>query len=239
MRLYYFKTFFKNLSTSLEDLINQKQFNIMIKAVLFDIDGVLLDSKDANLKFLQDLMKESGYKISSKKEIQKVFHLTMWDAIKFLTKEKSERKIRKIWKLGCKLRYPMEKLKLPKHLKEVIKRLSRKYKLGIVTSRIRKGVQQFFQVSGTEKYFDVVVSFEDYSRPKPHPEPLLVATKKLKVKPEETVYIGDSETDVKAAKAAGMRVIIYSKKCFKDADLNVNSFEKIPFAIKKIEEIKN
>ena len=208
----------------------------MIKAVLFDIDGVLLDSKDANIEFLKNLLRESGYKIPSKKEILKVFNLTMWDAIKFLTKERSERKIREVWKLGCKLRYPIEKLKLPKHLKEVIESLSCKYKLGIVTSRIRKGAQQFFQVSGMQKYFDVVVSFEDYSRPKPNPEPLLIATKKLKVKPEEAIYVGDSETDVKAAKAAGMKVIIYSKKCLKDADSCVNSFKKIPFAIEKIEK---
>ena len=204
----------------------------MIKAILFDIDGVLVDSKDTNTKFYQDLLKESGYKTPPKKEASKVFYMTMWDGIKFLTKEKSERKIRKIWNLGHKFRYPIEMVKIPKHSKKVIKSLSRKYKLGIVTSRIREGVQEYFRLSKMQKYFDIVVSFEDFTKPKPHPESLLIAVKKLKIRPEEAVYIGDSELDVKAAKSAGMHCIGFRYKGSEDldlskADLIVNSFDEI------------
>ena len=58
----------------------------MIKAVIFDIDGVLLDSFEANLKFFQDLMIKFGYLPPTKEEVPPIFHLNMWDAIRSLTK---------------------------------------------------------------------------------------------------------------------------------------------------------
>ena len=69
----------------------------MIKAVIFDIDGVLLDSFEANLKFFQDLMIKFGYRPPTREEFPPIFHLNMWDAIEALTKSDSEVEIRKIW----------------------------------------------------------------------------------------------------------------------------------------------
>ena len=208
----------------------------MIKAIIFDIDGVLLDSRKANIKFFQNLLDKSGYKVPSDKEVSKVFHMTMWDTIKFLTKEKSEDRIKKAWQLGCKMSYPMELLRMPKYSKEAIKILSKDYKLGIVTGRIRRGVDRFFQFSKLRKYFNVIVSFEDYKKPKPDPESLLVALKKLKMSSDEAVYIGDSESDIKAAKAANMKVIIYPKR-LKGADFVLRNFKNLPSVIERLQEI--
>ena len=206
----------------------------MLKAVIFDIDGVLLDSQQANIKFFQDLLEKVGYKRPSKKEASKVFHLTMWDALKALTKERSKPKLKVVWEMGHHVRYPVELLKMPKHAKSVVKKLGKDYKLAIVTSRIEKGVEDFFQISNLRRQFRVVVSFEDYANPKPHPEPLLVALRRLKMKPEEAVYIGDTESDIQSAKAAGVKMIMYSKSAHKGADINVASFKEIPGAIAKI-----
>jgi beta-phosphoglucomutase-like phosphatase (HAD superfamily)/8-oxo-dGTP pyrophosphatase MutT (NUDIX family) len=205
----------------------------MIKAVLFDIDGVLLDSKEANALFFQDLLEKAGYRRPSKSEVLKIFHMTMWDTIKFLSKEKSEERIKKAWLIGCKMKYPMNLLKMPNHSKKAIKILSKDYKLGIVTSRIRRGVDRFFQFSKLRKYFDVTVSFEDYKKPKPDPESLLVALKKLKMSPNEAVYIGDAESDVKAA---NMKVIIYPKR-LKGADFILRNFKNLPSVIERLQEI--
>jgi len=208
----------------------------MIKAIIFDIDGVLLDSRKANIKFFQNLLDKSGYEVPSDEEVSKVFHMTMWDTIKFLTKEKSEDRIKKAWQLGCKMSYPMELLSIPKHSKGVIKILSKDYKLGIVTGRIKRGVDRFFQFSKLRKYFDVIVSFEDYTKPKPNPESLLVALKRLKMSSDEAVYIGDSESDIKAAKAANMKVIIYPKR-LKGADSVLRNFKNLPSVMERLQEI--
>jgi HAD superfamily hydrolase (TIGR01509 family) len=209
----------------------------MIKAIIFDIDGVLIESKKANIRFYQNLLGKSGYKVPSDVEIAKLSHMTMWDTIKTLTKEKSKDKIKKIWQLGHKIKYPTNSLRVPKHSNESIRALSKSYKLGIVTSRIRRGVDMVFQVSKIRRYFDVIVSFEDYTNPKPNPEPLLVALKRLKLSSEEAVYIGDAKSDIKAAKAANMKVISYPKR-LNGADAVLRDFKDLPSIIKHLQERK-
>ncbi len=206
----------------------------MIKAVIFDIDGVLMDSLEANTKFFQNLLEKSGYKKPPRREAAKTFHMTMWDAIKFLTKEKSDNKIRKIWNLGHKLRYPIKLVRIPDNSAETLENLYDKYKLGIVIGRIRRGLNIFYKASKMRKYFSVAVCFEDYKNPKPHPEPLLIALKKLRVKPEEAVYVGDAKTDMKAAKAADVKFILYSRKKLKGADIHISSFREIENKISKL-----
>ncbi|HLC77353.1 MAG TPA: HAD hydrolase-like protein, partial [archaeon] len=126
----------------------------MIRVVLFDVDGVLLDSFDANTKFFQELIKNSGYKKPPKNELANIFHANMLDTIRLLTKEKSEEKITEIWKKGHTFPYPNGLLKMPADSLGTIKKLKQKYKLGIVTNRIERGINIFFEVSKMREYFD-------------------------------------------------------------------------------------
>lgn len=61
----------------------------MIKAVIFDIDGVLVDSYEANFQFYTKLFKTAGYTGPSRKDYSYLFHLTMKDLIKKITKLRS------------------------------------------------------------------------------------------------------------------------------------------------------
>ncbi|GAB4253581.1 MAG: hypothetical protein Kow00129_14670 [Thermoleophilia bacterium] len=77
-------------------------------------------------------------------------------------------------------------------------------KLGLVTSKSRATTQMAFRLTNIEPYFSVTVCAEDTVRNKPDPEPLLYALERLRVAPEEAVYVGDSPFDVRAARAAGI-----------------------------------
>jgi len=202
----------------------------MIKAIIFDIDGVLLDSFEANLKFFQDLMIKVGYRPPTREEFSAIFHLSMMDAIKALTKSNSEEEIKRIWEMGRRreVGYDLELLAAPKGAEKVVRTLSKNHLLGIVTSRIKESVYESPKLAKLEKCFKVVVSYQDTINHKPHPDPLLIAARGLEVKPEECIYIGDTENDIKAARAAGMKVIIYSKNSFPQADLYTDSFIKLP-----------
>jgi pyrophosphatase PpaX len=208
----------------------------MIKAVIFDIDGVLLDSFEANLKFFQDLMIRAGYNPPTRKEYPNYFHLTMWNAITKLTGLTSEDEIKKIWEIGKnrEIRYPVELLKIPEGAEAVIDFLSHDYKLAIVTSRVRNGVYESPELATMQKYFSVVLTCEDTTNHKPHPESLLLAAQKLGIKPEEAIYIGDVENDLKAARAAGMKIIIYSINALPDANACTSIFKDLPELVKKI-----
>lgn len=208
----------------------------MIKAVLFDVDGVLIDSFDANYTFFQNLFSKAGYTFTTKKEYGPMYHLTMTDVIKLITKSDSEKEIQRIWEMGNTraVPYPLHLLKLHAGVIETIKKLHKKYQLGIVTSRVKNGIFEFQKLASLQQYFSTVIAYEDTIHHKPHPEPLLFAAKELKVKPNEVVYVGDLDNDVKAAKAARMKVIIYSSRPFTTADRYTSSFKEIPSLIESL-----
>lgn len=202
----------------------------MIRAIIFDIDGVLLDSFEANLKFFQDLMIKAGFYPPTRNEFSTAFPLTMRDAIKTLIKTAPEENIEKIMEIGCggQVGYDNRLVGMPEGVEEVIETLSKDYLLAIVTNRLQESIYRFPRLAKLEKYFKVVVSCEDTINHKPHPEPLLLAAKKLRVMPEECIYIGDAESDLKAARAAGMKIIMYSQEEFNQADASTSIFTKLP-----------
>ncbi|MDD3284794.1 MAG: HAD family hydrolase [Patescibacteria group bacterium] len=209
--------------------------NNNIKAVIFDIDGVLLDSFEANLKFFQNLMTEFNYKPPTRENFKETFHLSMLDVVKYFTNSTDEEEINKIWEAGRDRGslYPMELLKIPENVELVLEELNKNYLLGLATSRVKESIYSIPQLAKLEKYFKVAISFCDTVRHKPYPDPLLKAAGKLGIKPEQCVYIGDLESDMLAAKAAGMKIIIYSKDKVDGADYQTSSFEEIIELVKK------
>ena len=197
-----------------------------LKAVIFDIDGVLIDSVKANAVFFERIFKQIGVKYS-KAEYIRLNHMTMWQIIEHFTGETSERKIRKIWEFAKQFPYPYELVKVPKDSIRTVAWLSRKFKLAVVTARVKKGVKPVLQRYGYGAYFKTAICFEDYKNPKPDPEPLLKALKKLKIKPSEAVYVGDMPSDVQCAHAAGVKSIFFSSRKNKKADYNVKSFKQL------------
>ena len=202
----------------------------MIKALVFDIDGVLIDSFDANLKFFQDLLSKAGYKPPTKKEYSPIFHLSMLDVIRICTKSSDEKEIKRVWEMGRsrKVKYPILLLKTTKNVEKTIIELSGKYLLGIVTNRMKEGIYKIPVLSRLQKYFQITVAYQDTVNHKPHPDPLLLACKKLGVNPDEAVYVGDAQSDIIAAKAAGMKVIFFSQVTNKNADATTSQFQKLP-----------
>ncbi len=208
----------------------------MIKAVIFDVDGVLVDSLKANFHFFQDLMDKFGHGFMKLEEYSNYFHLHMRDVIKHSTKLDDEVEIDKIWQSGKNREVPYrhELLGSPEFLAETIKNMSESYSLGIATSRTKNYIFTMPHLESLEKYFKISVGYEDTQNHKPHPEPLLLAAEKLGFSPEECVYVGDAETDIIAAKSAGMKSILYSKEKLYGADFNFSSFQELPGIIKSL-----
>jgi pyrophosphatase PpaX len=210
-----------------------------LKAIIFDVDGVLVDSRAANGAFYIALLEKAGYPKPSRTMVDMCFHLPMWQAIERLTDSQDQVEIGRIWQLGHGGGlYPTHLLKFPPSLVATLATLHEHYRLAVVTGRIREGLETVFSASGITHFFDVTVVFEDYSNPKPHPEPLQIALRKLDLKPDEAVYIGDSLSDIEAAKAAGMRSIHLAPEKHKKASVGITDFEEVSRAIEKIEGSK-
>lgn len=202
----------------------------MTKAVIFDMDGVLLDSFEANLDFFQRLFVRAGYPaITREQYLKEGFHRSMVDVIKNHIGEVSDEEVERIMDLrrNREVTHDVSLLKFPAGLDEVVKKLSKKYRLAIATSRVREGVFRSPRIEVLKEYFSATVAYEDTENHKPHPDPLILAAQKLNLKPEECVYVGDAQTDLDASRAAGMKCVIYSR-VLDGADACTLDFDKLP-----------
>lgn len=206
----------------------------MFKAVIFDLDGVLVDSIDAVTKYLRDVLIASGYTAPSETNIRSVFHLPRPEALKALTRSDSPIELKRLLKISNKVPFLHHLMKTTDGAKEVVKELSSLYPLAIVTSKMRPNTEEYLKRSGLKIFFPVVVTHEDTEKHKPHPEPLILAASRLGFKPEECIYVGDSNSDVEAARACAMKVMGYSDNITLQADFRADTFADILFLFKNV-----
>lgn len=182
----------------------------MIKAVIFDIDGVLLDSFEANFKFYNDLLTKTGYPKMTREEYLPLFPATMLQIIKTRTGLADDKDVIPLWMIARKeVRFPAELLKAPPDMEETVQNLSKTYSLGLVTGRLHEFIDKMPHLKPIMSCFKSVVGYEDTDGHKPNPDPLLLACEQLNVQPSEAVYIGDAASDVECARNAGTKVVVF------------------------------
>lgn len=205
----------------------------MIKAIIFDVDGVLLDNNAQIIRAFQQTAIALGMRVPPATQIRRNFGQPWWIILERLFGKKPDKLMRstyqKIWR---KLEIEM----LPRPGTELMLRQFR-LPLAIVTSKRRATLER--QLGWMLKLFSVVITAEDVKEYKPDSKPLLLACKKLQVKPDEAVYIGDALNDILAAKAAGMRFIGVlaggaTKKDFTKAKVPAGLFAEMPALLKKL-----
>jgi pyrophosphatase PpaX len=197
----------------------------MIKAIIFDVDGTLLDSFEANLILFQRLMEAAGYPPPTLEVYRSIFHRTLRDAIQILANTTDETETKRIQDLIEKIETPSASLS--DGVGETIEALSKEYTLSIATSRIKAYAFEP-PLNTLEHYFKIAITYEDTENHKPDPAPLLLAAQQLGVTPAECVYVGDVKNDFAAAQAAGMKFILYSQEPSDWAPVHTNNFKEIP-----------
>ena len=90
---------------------------------------------------------------------------------------------------------------------EMLKRLKGHYPMAVVSARNEKGTMRFLEQFDLVKYFDHVITGQSAEHTKPYPDPILLAAKKMNVKPEECLMIGDTTVDMRAGKSAGAQTV--------------------------------
>ncbi|MEG1641759.1 MAG: HAD-IA family hydrolase [Synergistaceae bacterium] len=175
-----------------------------IKAFVFDLDMTLIDSSYSIHHCTNLLAKEFNLKEISREQIMKAIGLPIEDSwISFWGEYKEE------WLTYYRKNYIEEenaKLRLFPSTIPTLKTLKEKgYKTAVVTNR--KLPERPIIAVGLKEYLDVIVGTSEVTHPKPHPEPLLVACKKLGIEPSEIIYTGDTDIDIKTALAANIKGI--------------------------------
>ena len=216
----------------------------LIKAVLFDFDGVLVDSAEINFEAKRRLFLPFGLELSEQefKELWVSPSSGKKTGIKYFVKlhglNADVQELREKQKPIFVALY-REKAELMPGALSLIKELKAKHlPIAIVSSNHRYNIDVVLQKFNLQRCFDAIISAEDCNKWKPHPEPYLKAIKKLGVKPENVLALEDSIMGVQSAKKAGCKCIAMPNhftldEDFSKADLVVKSLAEIDFTILK------
>jgi HAD superfamily hydrolase (TIGR01509 family) len=195
----------------------------MIKAVIFDWDGTLADTKKAVVQSFQKVLSETGCRISNEfieRRIGIGTKKTIIEAFRECNMKLDVSTLEKLAKKKIRIQAGLTDIvSLFEGVTELLEALQGKTKIALATMSNRKVVDKLLPEKRIGGYFDVVVTADEIAKPKPDPEIFLVSAAKLGVKPEDCVVVEDSVFGVRAAKAAEMKCIAVSSGVYSREEL--------------------
>jgi len=184
----------------------------MIRGVIFDMDGVLIEAKDWHYEALNRALRLFGYEISrydhvttfdglpTKKKLQmlSVEHNLPTELHDFINDMK-QRYTMEIVNARCKPRF--------NHEYALSKLHAAGYKLAVASNSIRSTIEVMMQRAALDSYLSFIVSNQDVTKAKPDPEMYNKSIANFGFRPEECVIVEDNENGIRAAKASGAHVL--------------------------------
>ena len=207
----------------------------MIQAIIFDMDGVLIDAKEWHYEALNKALGLFGYEISRYEHLVTYDGLPTTRKLEMLSMEKGmPRKLHQFIN-ELKQQYTLDKIYTDCHpvfyheyaLSEL---KAEGYRLAVASNSVRHTVELMMERSGLLQYLDFFLSNQDVKKAKPDPEIYQVARRKLKLHPEECLVVEDNINGIRAGQAAGAHVMEVN------GVYDVN-YENIRGYIRRIEEI--
>ncbi len=210
----------------------------MLKAVIFDMDGVIIDSEPVHLKLEYEIYNELGIDITREEHSTFVGTTShyMWDTLKkkyklsqeldYLVNHAREKYFNHLTSEECEI-------DLVEGVRDFIRKLhERGTKLAIASSSPLNVIEAVVKIFKLEEYFEVLVTGDMVEKSKPEPDIFLYAAEKLGAAPNECIVIEDSHNGARAAKKAGMKCIGYknpssSNQDISMADLVVEAFSEV------------
>jgi len=197
-----------------------------IKAVIFDMDGVLIEAKDWHYEALNKALNLFGM------EISRYDHLVTYDGLptrkklEMLSTERGLPRALHQFINDMKQQYTMEivyaQCKPTFHHEYALSKLKNSgYKMAVCSNSIRNTIEIMMEKAALTEYFEFYVSNQDVKNGKPDPEMYNLAISKLGLDPKECMIIEDNENGIKAAKASGAWVMEVDEV----EDVNIQNIE--------------
>lgn len=204
----------------------------MIKAIIFDMDGLLVDSEPLYAEAYAHAFSAFGYRLE--KSVFFDYWTSRGGSVEGFLKEKGlnfdPKKLRDIKREWYMDNY--ERLLKPmKGASECVRRLS-VFPLALCSTSPIHEVSKGLDILGVKGLFRVLVTAEDTKRRKPDPEGFIIAARRMGFRPVECLVLEDAEKGVTAAKAAGMKVIAVPSKYTKGGD-----FSRADLVVKDLDQI--
>lgn len=209
----------------------------MIKAILFDFDGLILDTETTEYQSWQEIYTDHGLNMD----------LHVWaecigrpkgyfDAYAYFEQQYGKKvDINRIRVNRRKRNNELNAARdiMPGIFEYLIRGKEQGLKLAVASSSDRKWVEGHMGRLGVIDYFDLLVCKEDTTNHKPLPDPYLKALDELKIKPTEAIALEDSPNGIKSAKAAGVFCVAVPNEVtkelnLKEADIIIDSLDRYP-----------
>jgi phosphoglycolate phosphatase len=195
------------------------------EVVAFDCDGVLFDSKEANVRFYSHILERIGWPPVCPEQHEYIHMHPVRESLRYLVGD--GKAFNEAWRYtqGIDFREFNACLRPEPGLVELLGQLQTRYHTALATNRTvsTRQVLAYFQI---EQYFDLVVSASDVSFPKPHPEIMEHIMNSFKVAPDQVLFVGDSTVDEALALATGVFFVAY-KNLNLNAHLHISHFREL------------
>lgn len=192
----------------------------MIEAVIFDLDGVLIQTEEVWDEVRAELAVEQGGRYDADAQ-RAMMGMSSLEWSEFMHEElgipEPPEQISAEVVRRMERRY-RERLPLVEGAREAVERIAARWPLGLASSSNRPLIDAVLELAGLAERFRATVSSEEVARGKPAPDVYLEAARRLGVAPERCAAVEDSHSGIRSAKAAGMRVIAVPNPSFPPDD---------------------
>lgn len=183
-----------------------------IKAILFDMDGVLIDAKDWHFEALNKALRLFGHEITKYDHIHNFDGLPTRDKLKLISEESYLPEKLHGFINELKQQYTREEIELKcrplfQHEYALSKLKNEGYVLAVCSNSIRDTIENMMNKSALNGYLSLIMSNEDVKKAKPDPEIYLKAMEKLSFKPSECLILEDNKNGIKAALDSGAHLL--------------------------------
>ena len=188
--------------------------NQKIRAVAFDCDGVMFDSRQANIHYYNHMLHHFDLPSMTGAAVDFVHSHTAEESIRYIFQRTphTDEALAYRWKVDY-TPFVQDMIMEP-GLKELLEWLKPRIGLAVATNRSNT-IGEVLKTHGLTGFFDLVVSSLDVEQSKPHPESLFKILDFFQVGPEGILYVGDSAVDEETAKRAGVPFIAYRNQALK------------------------
>jgi HAD superfamily hydrolase (TIGR01509 family) len=202
--------------------MNPQVPNNKTRCVIYDCDGVLFDSFEANTRLYNDLCAMVGREPLRREEMEYVHTHTVYEAIHFIFDKGDDLEKKALEALKqIDLRNYIVYLKMEPHLFEVLNRLKENGVLRAINTNRTTSMKHIMDRFELWPFFEMVVTALDVKHPKPHPESIEKILQNFNLSTREAVFIGDSEVDQQTARSSGVPFIAY-KNGIIEADFHID-----------------
>jgi pyrophosphatase PpaX len=206
------------------------------KAVVFDLDGTVVDSVDLIVASFQHAFREVLDREVGREEATAYVGRPLLEQMVAFSPEHAEALVDSYREFNHREHDRM--LKLYDGILRLLDRLQQAdTKLGLVTSKSRHTTQMAFDLTGIERYFAASVCADESPRNKPFPDPILLCLEQLGVSPADAAYVGDSPADVQAARASGVVAVAVAWGVFDVATLAAEKPDRVVHTITELAQV--